>query len=180
MADVDVNDPFEEHEYRPDKPTDENIPLTQVGKERSTWEPDSEQETSFGGRAQERENLKWKKVSELHDKLFERLEDIPKVFYRDIFEVRGGCPYYVGKDEPLTRGDGELRNIKQIEKILGVNRLHELGFDSSRDKRKKITARQASVLNKAEEELPSASDVDKADEIEVQEITEIATNSMED
>ena len=61
MADVDI-DPFEEHESRPEEPTDENIPLTPVGG-RSTWdprgvlgpvgpwEPTREQETSFGGRS---------------------------------------------------------------------------------------------------------------------------------
>ena len=45
MADVDI-DPFEEHESRTQEPTDEHIPLTPVG--RSTWEPEHEQETSFG------------------------------------------------------------------------------------------------------------------------------------
>ena len=49
MADVDI-DPFGEHELRPDEPNDENIPLdlvTPVGG--STWEPEHDQETSFGG-----------------------------------------------------------------------------------------------------------------------------------
>ena len=49
MADVDI-DPFGEHESRPDKPTDECIPLTPVGG--STWEPECEQETSFRGTSQ--------------------------------------------------------------------------------------------------------------------------------
>ena len=50
MADVDI-DPFEEHESRPEEPTDtgENIPLIPGGGGRSTWEPEHEQETSFGG-----------------------------------------------------------------------------------------------------------------------------------
>ena len=46
--------------------------------------------------------------------------------------------------------------------------------------RGKVTARQAVMLNKVKEELPSASDVDKADDIELQEITENASRSMED
>ena len=49
MADVD-NDPFGEHESRPEESTDKNIPLdlvTPVGG--STWEPTHEQKTSFGG-----------------------------------------------------------------------------------------------------------------------------------
>ena len=53
MADVDI-DPFGEHdrtESRPDE-TGENISLTTVGpRGGSTWEPEREQETSFGGRS---------------------------------------------------------------------------------------------------------------------------------
>ena len=41
------------------------------------------------------------------------------------------------------------------------------------------TAQQAVALNEAQEEMPSASEVDKADDIELQEITENATRSME-
>ena len=49
MADVDI-DRFEEHESRPEEPTDEHIPLDPVTPGRSNWEPDrGEQETSFGG-----------------------------------------------------------------------------------------------------------------------------------
>ena len=47
MADIDI-DPFGEHESRTEEPTDENIPLTPVTPGRSTWEPEHEQETSFG------------------------------------------------------------------------------------------------------------------------------------
>ena len=47
MADIDI-DPFGEH-GRTEEPTDENIPLDLVTAERSsTWEPEHEQETSFG------------------------------------------------------------------------------------------------------------------------------------
>ena len=52
MADIDT-DPFGEHESRPEEPTDENIPLTPVGRG-STWEPEREQETSFGGNNKKR------------------------------------------------------------------------------------------------------------------------------
>ena len=49
MADVDIG-PFEEHESRPEEPTDEHIPLDPITPRRSsTWEPEHEQETSFGG-----------------------------------------------------------------------------------------------------------------------------------
>ena len=47
MADIDI-DPFGEHELRTEESTDENIPLTSVTPGRSTWEPEHEQETTFG------------------------------------------------------------------------------------------------------------------------------------
>ena len=63
MVDVDIN-PFGEHEPRPD----ENIPLppvTPVGGG-STWEPEREQETSFGGTSHEREVSKEELVKKLY------------------------------------------------------------------------------------------------------------------
>ena len=51
--------------------------------------------------------------------------------------------------------------------ILGKNRLRSLGFNIPVGK---LTARQAIMLNKAAEELPSESDITKADDIELQEI----------
>ena len=51
--------------------------------------------------------------------------------------------------------------------ILGKGELHSLGFDIPRGK---LTARQAVMLNKVKEELPSESDITKADDIELQEI----------
>ena len=60
--------------------------------------------------------------------------------------------------------------------ILGKKELHDLGFDITRDK---VTARQAIMLNRMEEELLSTSDLAKADNIERQEITENVTRSMD-
>ena len=56
--------------------------------------------------------------------------------------------------------------------ILGKGGLRNLGFDIPRGK---VTARQAVILNKAAEELPSESDITKADDIELQEIVEKAS-----
>ena len=61
-----------------------------------------------------------------------------------------------------------------MKKILGKGRLHKLGFFED-----KVTAEQVEMLNRVEEELPSASDVAKADDIELQEITESTTKSTE-
>ena len=53
--------------------------------------------------------------------------------------------------------------------ILGKNRLHRLGFNVPVGR---ITSRQAVTLNEAAEELPSESDITKADDIELQENAE--------
>ena len=55
--------------------------------------------------------------------------------------------------------------------ILGKNRLRNLSFDIPRGK---VTAWQVVMLNKAVEELPSESDITKADDIELQKIAEKA------
>ena len=57
--------------------------------------------------------------------------------------------------------------------ILGKNRLCRLGFNIPVGK---ITAWQAVMLNKAAEELPSESDITGADDIELQEIAEKASD----
>ena len=65
-----------------------------------------------------------------------------------------------------------LKLVGMLADILGKNRLRNLGFDIPRGK---VTARQAVMLNKAAEELPSESNITKADDIELQEIVERAS-----
>ena len=88
MADIDI-DPFGEHESRPEEPTDENIPLTPVGGG-STWEPEREQETLFGGLSGARVRLNAGFVGDKVNGLYEILsEHFPKnqaVIYYDDFE----------------------------------------------------------------------------------------------
>ena len=57
--------------------------------------------------------------------------------------------------------------------ILGKNRPRRLGFNIPVGK---VTARRAVMLNKAAEELPSESDITGADDIELQEIAEKASD----
>ena len=64
-----------------------------------------------------------------------------------------------------------------IADILGKSRLRRLGFNIPLGK---ITAQQAVMLDKAAEELPSESNITKADDIELQEIAEKAMKSTED
>ena len=175
MADIDI-DPFGEHEPRPDEPTDEHIPLTPVGG-RSIWKPKrGEQETSFRGGESQRTRLKKDYVRDLYQKLSE-MYGVSEAFHFDYFELRDGELYYKGKSMPLTNRVGKLRSAGVIAEILGKNRLCDLGFDIPKGK---LTARQAAMLNRAEEELPYESDITKADDIELQEIMENASKSMED
>ena len=124
MADIDI-DPFGEQESRPDEPTGENIPLTPVGG--STWEPKREQETSFGGESQ-RTRLVRGYVKDLYQKLFENVGKTPEAFHFDYFKLEDGELYYRGRNKPLMYGEGKLKSAKDIKKILGMGRLHKLGF----------------------------------------------------
>ena len=169
MADVDI-DPFGEHESRPDDNTEtgENIPFTPVGGGRSTLEPDrGEQETSFGGESQ-RTKLMKDFVRDLYKKLSENIGETPELFHYDYFKLEDGELYYRGSRKPLTT-EGKLNTVGMIADILGKNRLCRLGFNIPVGK---LTAQQAIMLNKSAEELPSKSDITKADDIELQEIVE--------
>ena len=171
MADIDI-DPFGEHESRPEEPTDENIPLTPVTPGRSTWEPDrGEQETSFGGESH-RTKLMKDYVRDLYKKLSENIDETPELFHYDYFKLERGELYYIGSRKLLAT-EGKLKSVRMLADILGKNRLCRLGFNIPVGK---LTARQAVMLNKAAEELPSESDITKADDIELQEIAEKASS----
>ena len=180
MADVDI-DSFEEHESRPEEPTDENIPLDLLSGAsgplvtpggRSTWEPErGEQETSFRGRESQRTKLMKDYVKDLYKKISENICETTEEFHYDYFKLEGGELYYRGKRKPLTT-KGVLKLVGMLVDILGKGGLRNLGFDIPRGK---VTAQQAVMLNKAAEELPSASDITKADDIELQEIAEKAS-----
>ena len=170
MADIDIN-PFGEHESRPEEPTDEHIPLDPVTPGRSTWEPDrGEQETSFEGESQ-RIKLMKDYVKDFYERLSENIGETPELFHYDYFKVEGGELYYIGSRKPLTT-EGKLKSVGMIADILGKNRLGRLGFNIPVGK---LTARQVVMLSKAAEELPSQSDITKADDIELQEIVEKAS-----
>ena len=131
MADIDI-DPFGEHESMPDEMGGESIPLTPVG--RSTWEPECEQETSFGGLSGARARLNAGFVEDKVNGLYEILsEHFPKnqaVIYYDDFESIRGELYFKGRDEPLMR-KGRLKPYKSLIRILSKNRIYNLGFNIS-------------------------------------------------
>ena len=171
MADVDI-DPFGEHESRPEEPADEHIPLDPVTRGRSSaWEPDQgEQETSFRGESQ-RTKLMKDYVKDLYKKLSENIGETPGELHYDYFKLEDGELYYRGSRKPLTT-EGKLKSVRMLADILGKNRLRRLGFNIPVGH---ITARQAVMLNKAAEELPSDHDITGADDIELHEIVEKAS-----
>ena len=169
MAGVDI-DPFGDHESWPDEPMGDLTPVGGI-----TWEPEREQETSFGGESQ-RTRLVREYVKDLYRKLSENMNQTPEAFHFDYFKLEDEELYYRGRNKPLTT-EGELRLVGEIVEILGKNRLRNLGFDIPKGK---LTAQQAVMLNRVNEELPSMSDITKVDEIELQEITENASKSTED
>ena len=170
MADVDI-DPFGEHESRTDNHTNtcENISFTPVGGG-STWEPDrGEQETSFRGESQRTKPMK-DYVKDLYKRLSENIGETPELFHNDYFKLECGELYYIGTRKPLTT-EWKLKSVGMLVDILGKNRLCRLGFNMPVGR---VTAQQVVMLNKAAEELPSESDITKADDIELQEIVEKA------
>ena len=96
------------------------------------------------------------------------------VFCLEYFELRHGELYYEDKSMSLTIRRGKLRLVCFIVEILDIEGLRNLGFDIPRGK---ITVRQAVMLNRVAEELPSITDVAKADDIELQEIMENVARS---
>ena len=114
-------------------------------------------------------------VKDLYKKLSENIGETPETFHFDYFKLEGGELYYRGKRKPVTYGEGKLKLAKEIKKILGKRGLRNLGLFEE-----KVTDREAVMLNKVKEELPSESDITKADDIELQEITESTVKSTED
>ena len=120
MADIDIG-PFEEHELRPEEPPDENIPLDLVTPGRLTWEPEREQETSFGGISRtsvlHKEYLVGKIYELICNKTHQRLEPNLSLF------ILGddGRLYYKGK--LLMNRSGELKMIGVIVDTLGIRGL---------------------------------------------------------
>ena len=100
-----------------------------------------------------------------------KIGETPEEFHYDYFKLENGELYYRGKRKPLTI-KGVLKSVGMLVDILGKGGLRNLGFDIPRGK---VTAWQAVMLSKAAEELPSESDITRADDIELQEIAEKAS-----
>ena len=138
-------------------------------------EPEQEQETSFGGMSLRTKVLR-EHVKVLYHVLSENLGQTPKAFHLANFELRDRELYYKGKSRALMIRGGKLRPVGTIVDILGKEGICDIGFNIPRGK---LMARQAIMLNRVEEELPSVSDVAKVDDIELQESTENVARSTE-
>ena len=113
-------------------------------------------------------------VRELYKRLSENIDETPELFHYDYFKLEGRELYYIGSRKHLIT-EGKLKSVGMIADILGKNRFHRLGFNISVGK---LTARQVVMLNKAAEELPSDSDITKADDTELQEIVEKTSGTI--
>ena len=111
-------------------------------------------------------------VRDLYKKLSENIDETPELFHYDYFKLEGRELYYIGSRKPSTT-EGKLKSVGMLADILDKNRLRRLGFNIPVGK---LTARQAVMLNKAAEELPSESDITKANDIELQEIAQKASS----
>ena len=111
-------------------------------------------------------------VKDLYKRLSENIGETPELFHYDYFKLEGGKQYHIGSRKPLTT-EGKLKSVGMMADILGKNRPRRMGFNIHVGK---LTARQAVMLNKAAEELPSESDITKADDTELQEIIEKASD----
>ena len=169
MTDVDI-DPFGEH-GRTEEPTDENIPLTPVTPvgEGSTWEPEREQETSFGshevplsrGEILHKEYLVGEIYELIGNKMHQRLEPNLSLFELD----KDGRLYYKGK--PLMNRNGDLKTTGVIADTLGIRGRREMGYHITKTN---LKPRFVLDLLEKQSELPSPSEIAKADTIELEEI----------
>ena len=151
MADIEL-DPFGGHDVI-DETTDETFPLIPIGGDIDDHNVDTtKHETSFGGAETSlRNRVLTTQIEGLYEEVSHRLKQNPKVIHPDLFEIRDGELYYRDNSNPLTI-NGRLRSIGSIADILGNKGLRNLGFDIPKNK---LSARQATMLNKIEEELPS-------------------------
>ena len=134
MADVDI-DLFGEYDKTDSHPDDtgENTPLPLVNQGGgSTWKPEHEQETLFGGgRIQER-RLTNSYIDSLYKELSKHYSQTSDATHYDNFRREGMWLYSKGRDEPLTSEDGKSRTFSRLKSILVKNRLPHLGFDMLR------------------------------------------------
>ena len=71
---------------------------------------------------------------------------------------------------------GELRTVKELVKILGIKGLRDLGYNVPEGQ----SARDFIKMKKAKEKFPSVSDITKADDTELIELSRESSRIVED
>ena len=126
------------------------------------------------------ETLKCEALESFVKSLYKRLsgsdDEPPGTINFHNFDLRNGQLYYKDNVNPLTTKNWSLRGVGVLADRLGKEGLRDLGFDVPVDK---ITAYQFTASYREGSQLPSTSDITKADDIELQEIVENASRSIE-
>ena len=179
-------DPFEIRPYEPVNTTDEITDNT----DRFTTPPPSPSGTiHIDGtdftpvRGNLASRYKNDRVGGLYDKLSKESKYVkgkePDAMYTDLFDFKEGKLYYIdrykNKELQLTT-KGRLKTIGQLDSLIGKNRLKDMGFDISNNE---VTSEQAAELNEINNEVPSTSDIDNANYIELQNIADRLNKSIE-
>ena len=167
MADIEV-DPFGGHEVI-NETTDKTFPLMPTGGVIDDHNADTtKHETSFGGTETTLRNIFLKtQVEGLYEELSHRLQQNPERMHADLFEISDGDLYYRDNSKPLTI-NGRLTPIGSIADILG------------KKGKSRFLARQATMLNKIEEEPPSTSKLTKASDVKLENLTDMVTTNVEE
>ena len=153
---------------------EETIPLIPAGGTQIDPYGNGEKETSFGvgGLVTKLRNEVLKEhVKGLYEKLGKRN---PEVLHYDLFEMKGKDLYYIGPEGDLNKAltrRGRFLTVGAIADVLGKEGLREIGFDIPKSS---VSARKALM------KMPSASEIGKANEIEMQELTRKAIDANED
>ena len=111
-------------------------------------------------------------IKDFYKKILENVSETPELFHYDYFKLEGRELYYTGNRNPLMTEE-KLKSVGMLADILGKDRLRRLGFNIPVGK---VTAWQAVMLSKDAKELPSESDITGANDIELQEIAEKASD----
>ena len=95
------------------------------------WEPEQEQETSFGGGKLKRAslpNFMLTVCTQSHLSIIKKPRMQPIMTTLDAKEKK---LYFKGRDEPLTNEDGKVRAFGKLRSILFIQRLSDLSFIAS-------------------------------------------------
>ena len=104
-------------------------------------------------------------------------KNFPDDFHFNKFELRNDQLYYKENDgKPLMTKKGELRTVKELVKILGIKGLRDLGYNVPEGQ----SAGDFIKMKKVKEELLSALDITKADDIELIELSRESFRILED